>query len=52
MKTTLGYQVLKELELEGTNRPDHVALSVERRATIPKVVGSIPTVIGLNFQPA
>ena len=42
------------------NRPDHVAQSVERRASIPEVVGSIPTVVGqpaqcsfhLLFQPA
>ena len=32
--------------------PDHVAQSVERRASIPEVVGSIPTVVGRNFQPA
>ena len=30
----------------------HVAQSVEGRASIPEVVGSIPTVVGQNFQPA
>ena len=34
------------------NRPDHVAQLVERRASIPEIVGSIPTVVGQNFQPA
>ena len=30
---------------------DHVAQSVERSASIPQVVGSIPTVVRQNFQP-
>ena len=34
------------------NLPDHVAQSVERRSTIPEVVGSIPTVVEQNFLPA
>ena len=49
-------QVLKEpdavLNIAITNRPDHVAQSVECRASIPEVVGSISTVVGQNFQPA
>ena len=35
-----------------TNRPDHVAKSVERMASISEVIGSIPTVVRQNFQPA
>ena len=34
-----------------TNRPDHIAQLVERRAGV-EVVGSNPTVVGLIFQPA
>ena len=30
------------------NRPDHIAQSVECRATNPKIVGSNPTVVGLS----
>ena len=39
--------ILKELDpvlkYHITNRPDNVAQSVERRASIPEIVGSIPT---------
>ena len=34
-----------------TNRPDHIAQLVERRASNPEVVGSNPNVVELNFQP-
>ena len=33
-----------------SNRPDHVAQLAEHWASIPKVVGSIPTVAGHIFQ--
>ena len=35
-----------------TNRPDHIAQLVERRASNSEVVGSNLNVVGLNFQPA
>ena len=37
-------------QLSYANRPDRVALLAEHWASIPKVVGSIPTVAGHIFQ--
>ena len=48
--------ILKELDpvlkYHITNRPDNVAQLVERRASIPEIVGSISSVVRQNFQPA
>ena len=39
-----------DITLLYSNRPDHVAQLAEHWASIPKVVGSIPTVAGHIFQ--
>ena len=53
---TQVYMILKELDpvlkYHITNRPDNVAQLVERRASIPEIVGSISSVVRQNFQPA
>ena len=44
---TYGYDLLN---ITNSNRSDRVAQLVEHWASIPKVIGSIPTVVRLIFQ--